>query len=256
MKRLLAFMEVHSETEAEIKILERWKLQNAKIIEYSTAQQLHFWEEADEAEFEDDVVPPEFLEAVTRLDRDEYKVEEMMAETMLDLDQVVDFLAETRRFKPSNDDKLNELKKRLKSKDLNGQKVLIFTEYADTARYLFRQLVEAGIEGVSQVDSGTGGNRANVIKRFSPYYNGTTSAELEDEGQSEIRVLISTDILSEGLNLQDASRMINYDIHWNPVRLMQRIGRVDRRIKSQRTTLMSPSREARCTSGTSCHLTN
>jgi len=141
----------------------------------------------------------------------------------------VDFLAETRRFKPSNDDKLNELKKLLKSKDLSGQKVLIFTEYADTARYLYKQLIDAGIEGVSEVDSGTGGNRANVIKRFSPYYNGTTSAELEAEGQSEIRVLISTDILSEGLNLQDASRMINYDIHWNPVRLMQRIGRVDRR---------------------------
>jgi len=49
----------------------------------------------------------------------------------------------------------------------------------------------------------------------------------------EIRILISTDILSEGLNLQDASRMINYDIHWNPVRLMQRIGRVDRRMNPE-----------------------
>ena len=49
-------------------------------------------------------------------------------------------------------------------------------------------------------------------------------------GGREIRILISTDILSEGLNLQDASRMVNYDIHWNPVRLMQRIGRVDRRM--------------------------
>ena len=51
---------------------------------------------------------------------------------------------------------------------------------------------------------------------------------LADKGREEIRVLVSTDVLSEGLNLQDASRMINYDIHWNPVRLMQRIGRVDR----------------------------
>lgn len=49
----------------------------------------------------------------------------------------------------------------------------------------------------------------------------------------EIRVLIATDVLSEGLNLQDASRMVNYDIHWNPVRLMQRIGRVDRRLNPE-----------------------
>ena len=49
----------------------------------------------------------------------------------------------------------------------------------------------------------------------------------------EIRILISTDVLSEGLNLQDATRMINYDIHWNPVRLMQRIGRVDRRMNPE-----------------------
>src|SRR6185369_11474106 len=49
----------------------------------------------------------------------------------------------------------------------------------------------------------------------------------------EIRVLVSTDVLSEGLNLQDATRMINYDLHWNPVRLMQRIGRVDRRLSAE-----------------------
>ena len=50
---------------------------------------------------------------------------------------------------------------------------------------------------------------------------------------TEIRVLISTDVLSEGLNLQDATRLINYDLHWNPVRLMQRIGRVDRRMNPE-----------------------
>jgi hypothetical protein len=59
---------------------------------------------------------------------------------------------------------------------------------------------------------------------------GSSSAELAAEDLSETRVLVSTDVLSEGLNLQDATRLINYDIHWNPVRLMQRIGRVDRRM--------------------------
>src|SRR4029077_454730 len=65
---------------------------------------------------------------------------------------------------------------------------------------------------------------------FSPYYNYSSSADLKKRGLSEIRVLISTDVLSEGLNLQDGTRLINYDLHWNPVRLMQRIGRVDRRM--------------------------
>ena len=84
--------------------------------------------------------------------------------------------------------------------------------------------------GLEQVDSATKKNRSDVIQRFAPYYNGISSPELSEQGRKEIRVLISTDVLSEGLNLQDASRMINYDIHWNPVRLMQRIGRVDRRM--------------------------
>ena len=101
-----------------------------------------------------------------------------------------------------------------------------------TARYLARQLAEAGIEGVEELDSMRNvTNRGLVIKRFSPYYNGSSSQELQDLfGSTEIRVLISTDVLSEGLNLQDCTRLINYDIHWNPVRLMQRIGRVDRRL--------------------------
>jgi len=110
---------------------------------------------------------------------------------------------------------------------------LIFSEFADSARYLKRELDKAGIDDVAQVDSATKVNRADVIQRFSPYYNGMSSPALAGKKREEIRVLISTDVLSEGLNLQDASRMINYDIHWNPVRLMQRIGRVDRRMNPE-----------------------
>ena len=123
--------------------------------------------------------------------------------------------------------------------------MLIFTEFADTARYLAQQLDEAGIDGVEQLDSASKRNRADVITRFSPYYNGSSSAELEAAGKDEIRVLISTDVLSEGLNLQDATRMINYDIHWNPVRLMQRIGRVDRRMNPEVETRLD-GRPSRC----------
>ena len=104
---------------------------------------------------------------------------------------------------------------------LKAHKVLIFTEFAETARYLRRQLEAAGIQGVEQIDSGTKGDRGEMLRRFAPYYNGSRSAELADDGLAETRVLISTDVLSEGLNLQDATRLINYDLHWNPVRLIQ-----------------------------------
>ncbi len=233
LRKLMAFVEVHSDTVAEKGRLDRWKRQNAEVLGYAVQRQLEFWGQDGEDADEEDIVPQELLEAVERLDRAEYKVEEMMSETFLDLDQIVHFLDEARKFKPGHDDKLQKLIRLLKARTLAGEKVLIFTEFADTARYLRRELGKAGIDGIAQVDSASKANRADIIQRFSPYYNGTSPAKLAEEGRTEIRVLISTDVLSEGLNLQDASRMINYDIHWNPVRLMQRIGRVDRRMNPE-----------------------
>ena len=230
LRKLLAFAQVHSETESEKNRLDRWKSQNEAVLGQVAKLQLELWgQDGDEAQ-DEDVVPQEMLEAVEKLSREEYDVSEMLAETFLDLDEIVEFLSETRKFESKHDDKLRRLVQLLKSKELAGQKVLIFTEFADTARYLMARLSDEGIEGLGQVDSGSKGNRADIIERFAPYYNGTDSATLAKKNRPEIRVLISTDVLSEGLNLQDASRMINYDIHWNPVRLMQRIGRVDRRL--------------------------
>ena len=238
MRKLLAFLEVHSETAPEKSRLERWKHQNAEVLNFVAHRQVELWKDADEQNQDEDIIPQEFLESVTKLKRDEYEVVEMIQETFLDLDQIVSFLEEAKKFEPRHDDKLKKLIRLLKSKELETQKVLIFTEFADTARYLFQQVTAAGIEGVAQVDSATKGNRADILQRFSPYYNGTNSAKLRDEGKDEIRILLSTDVLSEGLNLQDASRMINYDIHWNPVRLMQRIGRVDRRMNPATETAL------------------
>ena len=232
LKKLLAFIEVHSETDSEKKRFERWKAQNAQILGYAADRQLELWGEGVD-DVEEDIVPQEMLDAVSHLDRDEFDVGEMISESFLDLDQIVHFLDEVRKFEPKHDDKLRKLIRLLNSKELDGQKVLIFTEFADTARYLKSQLERANIEGVAQIDSATKRSRADIIQSFSPYYNDTSSAELVERDRTEIRVLISTDVLSEGLNLQDASRMINYDIHWNPVRLMQRIGRVDRRMNPE-----------------------
>ena len=162
LKKLLAFIEVHSETESEKRRLIRWRTQNAEILGYTMQRQLALWNEDDDEVEDEDIVPIEMIEAVEKLDRDEYEVEEMISETFLDLDQIVQFLNEARKFEPRHDDKLLRLVQLLKTKDLVGQKVLVFTEFADTARYLKRQLDEAEIEGVAQLDSASKGNRAQV----------------------------------------------------------------------------------------------
>ncbi len=225
--KLLAWLEVHAETENEKTAVEHWKRRNAKLIDYKP--QLDLIESEDE-----DFISPELLDAVEKLDRNEFNIEQIVLGSVRDLEQLSDFLIELEKFKPSQDKKLTELKKLLRSDSVASKhKVIIFTEFSDTARYLYEQLKAEGIEGLAQIDGGYKGNRSTLIRRFAPYYNESTSERLANEGLEEIRVLISTDVLSEGLNLQDGTRLINYDLHWNPVRLMQRIGRVDRRMNPE-----------------------
>lgn len=220
--KLLAWLEVHVETEHEKASLERWKRKHAKLLDYKPQGDMF------DPEVDEDLVAEELLEAVEKVPRDEFRVEDIIHDTIQDLEQITDFLYELEKFKPSQDSKLRKLIQLLKKDPiLSKHKVLIFSEFGDTARYLADQLKDSGIDGIAQIDSATKGDRAKLIQRFAPYYNESTSEKL---GDSEIRVLISTDVLSEGLNLQDATRLINYDLHWNPVRLMQRIGRVDRRM--------------------------
>jgi superfamily II DNA or RNA helicase len=232
--KLLAWIQKHSQSEAEKRRLERWKAQNKEIIGYAQKHQLELFGDGDQEEADEDIITDEMLDDIEELSRDKFKVDEILNEAYLDLDQTVKFLNELLRFKPSNDDKLQRLIKLLKTDPvLMKHKVLIFSEYMTTARYLKQELVEANINGVDEVDSATKRDRGDVIKQFSPYYNESSSGELDSEGLKETRILISTDVLSEGLNLQDATRLINYDLHWNPVRLMQRIGRVDRRMNPE-----------------------
>ncbi len=234
LKKLLAFATKNSQTPSEKGRLERWMAQNSDLIGYVQQTGLNLYGEQDEEDQDEDVITEEMLEGVEELSRDEYEVGEILSETFLDLDQVADFLNELKKFKPSQDDKLSALKKLLKTDPvLKKNKVLIFTEFAATAQYLSKELKEAGIAGVDKVDSSDKRPRDAVITQFAPYYNESSSVELKDNGADETRVLISTDVLSEGLNLQDATRLINYDLHWNPVRLMQRIGRVDRRMNPE-----------------------
>jgi hypothetical protein len=237
LRKLLAFVTKHAETDGEKHRLAGWRSKHEELIAHVHQRLKELSGDTSEEDEDEDILSEEMLEGFDELPRDEYKVEEIINESYDDLENLTDFLNEIRRFDPSHDDKLRALLDLLRTDPVASKhKVLVFSEYMATARYLRAQLEDAGIEGVDEIDSANS-DRLSVIERFAPYYNGSTSSDLASHGQKETRVLISTDVLSEGLNLQDATRVINYDLHWNPVRLMQRIGRVDRR--------MDPEIEAR-----------
>lgn len=109
------------------------------------------------------------------------------------------------------------------------EKLLIFTEYKDTANYLAAALAQLGLDKVG-VATGDTEDPTAVAKRFSPKSNEniTLEAEQTPEPVDELRVLVATDVLSEGQNLQDAHIVVNYDIPWAIIQLIQRAGRVDR----------------------------
>lgn len=165
---------------------------------------------------------------------DAYDLEQLMAAVELDMTLLAQLLAKVYQYlSPQTDDKLAQLRKILKEDTLLArEKVVIFTEFRDTARYLWKQLQTHAFTELEELDSTRKINREDVIKRFAPYYN-CTDDELTKYTNNPVRILVSTDVLSEGLNLQDARLIVNYDLHWNPVRLMQRIGRVDRRLNPE-----------------------
>lgn len=227
LMRLLAFCRLHNE-----KMCCRWENQHEDLLSY-IRKHLEERGKIDE-ESEEDIIPEEVLLKIEKLSDDEYDVNAIVQETILDMDQLIVFIQDLMDIKDKRDDKIERLVETLKSDQyLKKNKVLIFSEYMDSARYISKELKARGFKQVAEVDSSTYGDRGDIINRFSPYYNDLSSAELKEKGLDEIHILISTDVLSEGLNLQDATLMINYDLHWNPVRLMQRIGRVDRRLDDE-----------------------
>ena len=124
---------------------------------------------------------------------------------------------------PSKDAKLEALWSLL-SKKHPSEKVLIFTQFADTVQYLDEQLRARGLTKVAGV-TGNSDDPTALAWRFSPVSNEKRGRVSPDE---ELRVLIATDVLSEGQNLQDCSIVVNYDLPWAIIRLIQRAGRVDR----------------------------
>jgi hypothetical protein len=160
-----------------------------------------------------------------------------------DRDRLAALLAAARQVGAARDAKLDALRQMIAGKvqspiNPGNRKVIVFTAFADTARYLYDQLAgwakeTCGLE--TALVTGSGGNQTtlagmrkdlgSILTAFSPRSK-ERPADCADEG--EIDLLIATDCISEGQNLQDCDWLINYDIHWNPVRIIQRFGRIDR----------------------------
>ena len=153
-------------------------------------------------------------------------------------------LEEARKVSADDDAKLQKLKDTIAAKlnkpiNAGNKKVVIFTAFSDTAEYLYKNIhdwaqKEHGLH--SALVTGSGTNRCtinglprdlnNILTYFSPVSK--ERVKIDPDATDEIDILIATDCISEGQNLQDCDMLINYDIHWNPVRIIQRFGRVDR----------------------------
>lgn len=138
-----------------------------------------------------------------------------------DLSRVSAVEAMIKNLGPDEDAKLARLRRYLTARSPEHHRTIIFTQFADTAEYLGRALENH--HGRTEVVSGRVGGALTAARRFAPKANRVNVPE-----EDQIDLLISTDMLSEGVNLQDADTLINYDLHWNPVRLIQRAGRIDR----------------------------
>ncbi|MDO8447021.1 MAG: helicase-related protein [Deltaproteobacteria bacterium] len=165
-----------------------------------------------------------------------------------DREQLDSLYREAVKVTAERDAKLAELRDIIKDKVNNpttnkdgklNRKILVFTAFADTAHYLYDALNKFAVNElrvhIALVSGGTGGNKTtfgnsdynHILTNFSPVSkNRDKMRSMPQEG--EIDILIATDCISEGQNLQDCDCLINYDIHWNPVRIIQRFGRIDR----------------------------
>ena len=164
-------------------------------------------------------------------DRDKY-----IKDLKEDIQKLQYLTEELKKFSADKDTKLKKLIEIVERKQstpqaslagenaIHNKKLLIFTTFTDTAEYLFSQLSKQ-FDKIAVV-YGKMNNRdiEDILKRFSPISKNANDKQLANP----IDILISTEILSEGQNLQDCDCVINYDIHWNPVSVIQRLGRIDR----------------------------
>ena len=158
--------------------------------------------------------------------------------------KLAELLDETHKIQASRDAKLYGLRDLIADKCTNpinagNRKIIVFTAFSDTANYLYENIAgwardTLGINAAQIMGSGTNktnmpgqsSNFDSLLASFSPVSK--ERSKIHEGATNEIDLLIATDCISEGQNLQDCDYLINYDIHWNPVRIIQRFGRIDR----------------------------
>ena len=200
--------------------------------------------EIERSEDEDDV-PTELERGEVRVSLEDMDLVSYRHDLEGDVTLIDGLFAEMERVGPEHDEKLQHLidfvrrKREQPINDGNG-KLLIFTAFADTAQYLYRELAPLVAEadgrhsalvtgsGGPKTTLGTGFDFNAVLTLFSPHAKKKAQIDRLKNERREIDILIATDCISEGQNLQDCDMVVNYDIHWNPVRIIQRFGRVDR----------------------------
>lgn len=152
--------------------------------------------------------------------KEEYRSEELFEDINTDITLLKRILKKVDKIKPEDDSKLNVLKDKLLELSKDGQ-ILLFAYYADTLNYIYDEISkddrfnDLNIKAISSsgLTSKNPSQRKIIVNNFT---------------EGKINILLSTDVLSEGQNLQSAKYLINYDLHWNPTRMVQRAGRIDR----------------------------
>jgi len=165
----------------------------------------------------DEETPEEFLEELEDINIDDFRKEDLIRDIDRDIALFNEMGDKVSTIDAEADAKLKELKKRLIELSREGQ-VVIFTYYADTLDYIHKNISEDPSFSKLKIEK-ISGRITSANKRFeivNSFMNGNTD------------ILMSTDVLSEGMNLQKAKYLINYDLHWNPTRMIQRAGRIDR----------------------------
>jgi hypothetical protein len=196
--------------------------------------------EADDDDF--DVSDEGVVGTKVRIELVDMDVESWRRDLSHDQAIISKLLATMRTITPEHDLKLLELKRRILAKiasPLNpgNHKVLVFSAFADSADYLYRELMpklrDEGMQlglvtgkDTPRTTLGKGFSFQQILTLFSP--RSKSRDLIMPQERREIDVLIGTDCISEGQNLQDCDYLVNYDIHWNPVRIIQRFGRIDR----------------------------
>lgn len=232
-----------------LKILEQINETVASIEKYRKSGILNSIEDIEVTNFNEDddiedLINDEFsIGKKVRISLTDMDVLSWKDDLLYDAEILESLLQDLKAVTPNYDTKLNTLIELIENKinnpiNKNNRKVIVFSAFADTANYLYKNVSKYFKEkynidtakvtgsGTNECTLKTNTDYNNILMNFSP--KSKHRDIIEPNMKDEIDILIATDCISEGQNLQDCDYLINYDIHWNPVRIIQRFGRVDR----------------------------